>query len=216
MARTLELSQVSFKSVMKALRSGDEVGLCTEADLERMAKSVVAKIKELPVIEHLSSACPGCGKSKTYAREKMVLAWVLDVDGLNQVHHVPRRCKFKECPLRGYYLWANFVAENAAHIWNSEDQQLPNVIMLDLHFGITKAWYQQFTMRLLRQHTTFWGEAEVHPFYKPIRKSCHAPPSCPLVCNTICRHHVVVLLPVLTRSLGNQSHLFSWSAVKCD
>lgn len=153
----------TFSIVLGSLRGADQVGLCSDADLARMARAVVATATRRPRVSYGSPSCPGCGCS----RQKPVfngsaLAWVLDVGGLKRVDHVSRRCQSRVCSLRGQRLWANFSSKDKVHTWRSPVRALPQIIMLDVHFGVTKAWYQQFTMRLVKQHTSFHGEAEVH------------------------------------------------------
>jgi hypothetical protein len=60
-------------------------------------------------------------------------------------------------------IWANFVSKGKGHFeLHCLDNQLPSTFMLSPKFGVTKAWYDQFSHRLLYQYTSFWGEAKTH------------------------------------------------------
>lgn len=148
--------------VSDALRDADPAALCTDADLARMARAVLRVLQAPQAVSYPSPTCPGCSRTKRFFPHKSTRAVLLDVDGLRRVRHVPRRCQANGCPLKGMLLWANFEAKNKVHAWRWYERALPETVMLTPRFGVTAAWYKQFTKRVLCQYATFWGEARVH------------------------------------------------------
>ena len=96
-------------------------------------------------------------------RVKGVTAVILHVDGVRTATHVPVRCRTTTCPLRGKYVWSNFVATaRGAHSWTWAREEWPDPFMHAPTFGVSQAWFEQFSRRLVLEHASFWGEAEVH------------------------------------------------------
>jgi hypothetical protein len=165
------MEPLAEEGLLSTLRDADRVGFCSESCLRRMAKAVVTRACAPKVLVHPGSmaavggtrCCPGgCGGERVLFGNSKVDAVVLGVDGLHKVKHVPLRCQRGVCPLRGKRVWHNFVADDKKHLWNFPERPLPEIVMLTSKFGVTRAWHRQFTLRVLKQHTSFWGEAEVH------------------------------------------------------
>ena len=96
-------------------------------------------------------------------RVKGVTEVILNVDGVRTATHVPVRCRTTTCILRGKYVWSNFVATaRGAHSWTWAREEWPDPFMHAPTFGVSQAWFEQFSRRLVLQRPSFWGEAEVH------------------------------------------------------
>ena len=146
-----------------ALEHGDPAGLCSATDLQSMASAVVQELQSSKPLVHPATTCPGCGREGRPWLPKAVNAVILDVDGLRNERHIPRRCQKQGCLFCGKALWQNFFASGrGSHIWNYPQRELPQIIMVSTKFGVTKRWYKQFSCRLLKQYASWWGEGEVH------------------------------------------------------
>ena len=149
--------------IFESMSRADPAGLCADADLHRMARQVVADACAPPTVRYPNTDCPGCaGQMRQVFQKRAVHGFVLDVDGLHRVLHIPRRCQKRSCPISGKYVWANFVADKKSHCWQYPHKTLPHVVMTSTRFGVTRRWHEQFTKRILKQYATFWGEAHVH------------------------------------------------------
>jgi hypothetical protein len=42
------------------------------------------------------------------------------------------------------------------HLWKFPCGELPDTIMFNVKFGVTKCWYLQFTQCMLKQYASFW------------------------------------------------------------
>ena len=163
MAAGNETGHVDVHALAMSITAADEAGLLVEADVARLSSAVLAVVQAPPSARMRPALCPGCCRQAAWCDGKSVVAKVLGTDGLRRVRHVPARCSSRACPLRGKLVWANFVAESkGVHRWLATDAAPPCFWMLSPHFGVTRAWLQQFGKRLSCQHASFWGEAEVH------------------------------------------------------
>ena len=154
---------VKESDLVNVLRNSDVAGLCSECDLQKMAAAVLKSLRHREVKYQadtcVSSACDGRLQP---CFQKAQHAWVLDTHGLVRYKHTPRRCRRKSCEFKDQYIWGNFRAVGSALHWCCPANDLPQVIMMTKTFGVTRAWYKQFSRRLLFQYSSFWGEASVH------------------------------------------------------
>lgn len=151
----------SWVDVAAAIRSADPAGLLTDRDVDAAVAAVQAQLNTWTFV--WTGPCPGCGHVPPLVHPLSRKATVLDVDGLHQAKHTPRRCRRRDCPQAHQYLWHNFRIVGRKHLeWISSAKQLPSVIMMTQGFGVTRRWYEQFSKRLLVHMSSFWGEAKVH------------------------------------------------------
>ena len=162
----MSTSTVDADCVRQSLERADVAGFCTDDDLARMTAAVVKDLGERCVesrVQHAGTTCPECRKQLSCFPQRSVQAWVLGTGGFERRRHFPKRCRRMNCPVRGKTLWANFITTRSAGCdFYYKHFALPEVFMLTPKFGVTKAWYQQFSRRLLLHYASFWGEAHVH------------------------------------------------------
>ena len=137
--------------IAEALREADVAGLFREDDIRRMARAVT---KGTNYLTFPATSCPGCGRTKTLIHQRARRAAIMDVSGLRSVKHVPSRCRHSTCPFKDEYVWANFVGVDKLGLMFCFERYL--------RFGVTPAWYHQFSRRLLPHNASFQGEAHVH------------------------------------------------------
>ena len=144
-----------------AIRVADPAGLLADCDINAVAASVQTYLNTWAFT--WSGPCPGCQHIPPLVPAKRRKSVILDVDGLHHATHTPRRCRRRDCPERGFYLWCSFQVHGRKVLrWRSAVKALPSVILLTQRFGVTRRWYQQFSKRLVVQMASFWGEAKVH------------------------------------------------------
>jgi hypothetical protein len=150
------------RNISRTMEGADVAGLFVPADIKMLARAVAHGLTR-SAVGYPGPSCPGCQRPRHSFRQKGCLAAVVDVQGIRRVNHVPSRCQAAQCPLRGKLLWANFSAGvKGARLWKSPQRALPRVFMLTPRFGVSLAWYQQFSRRLLFHQASFEGEANVH------------------------------------------------------
>ena len=70
------------------------------------------------------------------------------------------RCNDKACTQVGHIQWHNYRVDRGRHVLNGPMKEM-QCIMLNARFGVTIAYLEQLHMRLLREHVSFAGEADV-------------------------------------------------------
>ena len=145
------------------LRDADPSGLLQETDIQTLA-SAVRRAMDSWTLTFPGRTCPACGKRIGAVTAKSQRALVLDVDGLHDAQHIPSRCRRKNCPRKGCYVWHNFtVIDKTRRDWTLINKQsLPSIIMTSQKFGITRRRYVQYSRRLAVHFSSFWGEAKIH------------------------------------------------------
>ncbi len=155
-------SAVLANNICRVMQATDSARLFLDADLQRLARGV-ASASTRQTVSYPGPVCPDCGRPRRLFRQKAAKAMVLDTDGLRQLTHVPSRCQAAACPARGRLLWGNFhCGPGGARLWRSPAKSLPQFFMVTPRFGVTLAWYRQFSRRLIFHQASFEGEANVH------------------------------------------------------
>ena len=156
-----------IRVIAEAIRSVDEAGLLAESDVQTMSEKATAGLRHLTaaaqVLRVPGRLCPACGLVAPEQKGKLVQALILGVDGLSRRLHMPVRCRRATCRLSGVYVYQNFIMlRKGEHEWSWREKRLPQVVAICPKFSVTMAWCEQFGRRLVTQHASFWGEAEVH------------------------------------------------------
>ena len=140
-------------ALRRALADADIAGLISEQTLQQLS----ADPKQL---SHPELACPECGQIRKVAEGKASQAVLLHPGGCFEKLHVPLRCRRSTCKLAGVSQWHNYFAKEGRHKFSGLPSKL-QCFMISSRFGITTAWLTQFHLRLLREHVSFAGEADV-------------------------------------------------------
>ncbi|CAK0904474.1 unnamed protein product [Prorocentrum cordatum] len=109
---------------------------------------------------HISDKCPVCDKRMVKRPGSGSDAIVLDVGGPVCKTHVPYRCNSVDCPKLGLVHWHNYYVDAGRHIFHG-DVAAMKCIMLTASFGITTEYLEALHERMLREHVSFAGEADV-------------------------------------------------------
>ena len=124
---------------------------------------------------HVTCSCPFCGQAMTSRPSMSANAVVLDVNGPLRKHHVPIRCDSPTCVHNGLYQWHNYYVLLGRHVFNGMPGSM-QVIMLTSRFGVSIAFLEQLHLRLLREHVSFAGEADVARRFSQRRGTAHLLP----------------------------------------
>ncbi|CAK0860829.1 unnamed protein product [Prorocentrum cordatum] len=124
---------------------------------EITAEQVLDAIRGL---EATARQCPACDKRMVKRPGSGSDAIVLDVGGPVCKTHVPYRCNSVDCPKRGLVHWHNYYVDAGRHIFHG-DVAAMKCIMLTASFGITTEYLEALHERMLREHVSFAGEADV-------------------------------------------------------
>ena len=87
-------------------------------------------------------------------------AVILTVSEPIQKEHVPLCCRSAQCDRKGVYHWHNYCVDNRKHLFHG-DATAMKCIMLTSRFGVTTEYLEQLHERMLREHVSFVGEADV-------------------------------------------------------
>lgn len=167
------------------VRRGDPAALLPDAAVEHMAvclaeSGVTASPPFLGaesnpfVLMHPSRMC-ACGKERAVYEHKSSDAVVLDVTGPLQKKHVPQCCRNAGCKSYGKLQWHNFLSVDGQHLVQGEISEL-KCFMITTSFGLTTSYLAQLHFRMVREHASFKGEAEVAAdFAELINKKQHLP-----------------------------------------
>ena len=116
-----------------AIRVADPAGLLADCD-NAVAASVQTYLNTWAFT--WSGPCPGCQHIPPLVPAKRRKSVILDVGGLHHATHTPRRCRRRDCPERGFYLWCSFQVHGRKVLrWRSAVKALPSVILLTQRFG---------------------------------------------------------------------------------
>lgn len=85
------------------------------------------------------------------------------------------RCDNKHCLRRGLYQWHNYYVDAGKHVMNGSISDM-NCLMLTASFGVSICFLEQMHLRMLREHVSFAGEADVAHRYAKQRGSDHSLP----------------------------------------
>ena len=147
---------LQVEGLRTAMSEADPAGLMAAEAVEAAVGRVQRGLQRV----YNARSCGVCGGS-LYPKSSAV-AHVLTVSGLVELQHEARVCKTRRCQRLGRLVWANFVSDaRGNHSW-CVGSACDDIAMLSPHFGVTWSWHQQFSRRLLHQHSTFGGESEVH------------------------------------------------------
>lgn len=153
---------LDFEAIVSdAIRTSDIGGLLDERDISRHTAAVSASWKK--ALEELSPKpyCLECGKACHQRKDARKVAIVVDTHGLTRMQHIPRRCRSSGCKNKDLMVWYSFVQEEKGRLrWSATRGELPQIVMMTRRFGVTRRWYEQASIRLLKQHSSFQGEAE--------------------------------------------------------
>ena len=147
---------LQVEGLRTAMSEADPAGLMAAEAVEAAVGRVQRGLQRV----YNARSCGVCGGS-LYPKSSAV-AHVLTVSGLVELQHEARVCKTRRCQRLGRLVWANFVSDaRGNHSW-CVGSACEDIAMLSPRFGVTWSWHQQFSRRLLHQHSTFGGESEVH------------------------------------------------------
>ena len=104
--------------------------------------------------------CSWCGSCATAQPKRATTAVILSTTGPIEKRHIPRRCVRENCPGKRSSQWHNFRVEGGAHIVVGPVRAL-SCFMITTKFGVTVEFLRQLHYRMLREHVSFAGEADV-------------------------------------------------------
>jgi hypothetical protein len=111
-------------------------------------------------LTHPHVECPECGCIRTPNLRKAHSAVVLVPWGCVVKQHIPLTCWTRKCSLRGALQWHNYLTRDGRHELSGEASTL-KCFMISARFGATIEWLSMFHNRMLREHVSFAGEADV-------------------------------------------------------
>ena len=124
---------------------------------------------------HISRTCPCCEQTLAPRPSNSATAIILDVVGPIAKQHVPMRCNNPTCQRKGLYQWHNYFVDGGKHIFNGAATAM-QCIMLTCRFGVSVGYLEQLHLRMVREHVSFAGEADVA---KRLAKKRNCPNSLP-------------------------------------
>ena len=159
------------KSLAFCLRQADPANLLSEQAIQHCTTTFCQTFTQWSVpllggevdpreLVSRNTCCQGCGKELSKQTSCASTASLLDVNGVLCRMHIPLRCKTSDCRYYQTYLWHNYRVQNGRHDFAGSVRDM-NCFMLSSSFGVTSSWLHQFHCRLLRQHASFVGEADV-------------------------------------------------------
>ena len=92
--------------------------------------------------------------------ENMADAVILDLTGPVKKQHVPLRCQSRKCDEKGTYQWHNYYVAEGKHVFNGRIADM-QCFMVTSRFGVSIPFLEQLHLRMLREHVSFAGEADV-------------------------------------------------------
>ena len=109
---------------------------------------------------HPVALCSWCARPVAPKRTEGTMARILDVGGIIKKMHIPRICQHSACPGRQRRQWHNFRSHEGKHVFVGPASKL-RCFMLTTKFGVTMPFLHQLHYRMLREHVSFAGEADV-------------------------------------------------------
>lgn len=152
------------------LTDADPAALLVEAAVGHAASKLVAEAEpRVPflgsetdprMLLHPMAMCVECGKETTVQHSMGTTATILGTDGPFQKQHTPRRCYNPECNKHLVMQWHNYIVKDGRHEVVGKVSEM-RCFMMTSRFGVTVAYLRQLQQRMLREHVSFAGEADV-------------------------------------------------------
>ncbi|CAE7515455.1 unnamed protein product [Symbiodinium natans] len=158
------------RALADLLESCDPAAVLSEEQVHSISEKLAKNLKpllplfgserQLHELMPLERSCPVCGLALSEKRSSSAKAVIVDKRGIVQKMHVPLRCQNRACEISGTWFWHNYQVRNRQHLFTGQASDL-QCFMLSASFGFSTAWLKQFQLRMLRQHASFIGEADV-------------------------------------------------------